>query len=102
MERIYEDTNSFPYNAEDVCCDFIRWVENFVKPGAAYDHLDRDAIWSSCRIKDHPFGRQRAMLQLGLVDSFNNMNHHPSDSYVLDMNGMSVADYKRKVNELVA
>ena len=102
MERIYEDTNSFPYNAEDVCCDFIRWVENYVKPGAAYDHLDRDAIWSSCRIKDHPFGRQRAMLQLGLVDSFNNMNHHPSDSYVLDMNGMSVADYKRKVNELVA
>ena len=102
MERIYEDTNSFPYNAEDVCCDFIRWVENFVKPGASYDHLDRDAIWSSCRIKDHPFGRQRAMLQLGLVDSFNNMNHHPSDSYVLDMNGMSVADYKRKVNELVA
>jgi hypothetical protein len=102
MERIYMDTQAYPYNAEDVCCDFIRWVENYVKPGSAYDHLDRDAIWSSCRIKDHPFGRQKAMLQLGLVDSFNNMNHHPSDSYVLDMHSMSIADYKRKVNELVA
>ena len=34
MEQIFRDTGSFPYNAEDVCCDFIRWVENYVRPGA--------------------------------------------------------------------
>ena len=102
MARIYEDTNSYPYNAEDVCCDFIRWVENYVKPGSSYDHLDRDAIWSSCKIKDHPFGRQKAMLDLGLVDSFNNINHHPSDSFVLDLHGMSVVEYKKRVSAHVS
>jgi len=99
MDKIYEDTGAYPYNAEDVCCDFIRWVENYIKPGADYDHLDRDAIWSSCRIKDHPFGRQKSMLTLGLVDSFNRINHHPADSFVLDMHSMSVKEYKQKVRE---
>ena len=101
MEKIYEDTKAYPYNAEDVCCDFIRWVENYVKPGADYDHLDRDRIWSSCKIKDHPFGRQRAMLDLGLVDSFNNIPVHPSDNYILALHGMSVEEYKKKVSEHV-
>ena len=101
MEKIYEDTGAYPYNAEDVCCDFIRWVENYVKPGADYDHLDRDRIWSSCKIKNHPFGRQRAMLDLGLVDSFNNINVHPSDDYILALNDMSVEDYKKKVSAYV-
>jgi hypothetical protein len=101
MEKIYEDTKAFPYNAEDVCCDFIRWVENYVKPGSDYDHLDRDKIWSSCKIKDHPFGRQKLMLDLGLVDSFNNINVHPSDDYILALNGMSVEDYKKKVSAYV-
>lgn len=102
MEKIYEDTNAYPYNAEDVCCDFIRWVENYIKPGADYDHLNRDNIWSSCKIKDHPFGRQKAMLQLGLISSFNTLNVHPADSYILDMVSMSVVEYKRRVNELVS
>lgn len=101
MIKIYEDTGAYPYNAEDVCCDFIRWVENYVRPGADYDHLDRDTLWSSCRIKDHPFGRQEAMLKLGLIDSFNNLNCHPSDDYVISRHNLSVEDYKRKVNELV-
>jgi hypothetical protein len=99
MEKIYEDTSAYPYNAEDVCCDFIRWVENYIRPGADYNHLNRDEIWSSCRIKDHPFGRQKAMLDLNLIDSFNNLNFHPSDSYILDMNSMSVKDYKEKVKQ---
>ena len=102
MIKIYEDTGAYPYNAEDVCCDFIRWVENYVRPGADYDHLDRDSVWSSCKIKDHPFGRQRAMLDLGLVDSFNNFNFHPSDDYVLKKNNIDVIEYKRRVNELVS
>jgi hypothetical protein len=39
MLKIYEDTGSFPYNAEDVACDSIRWIENYVRPGHDYDHL---------------------------------------------------------------
>jgi hypothetical protein len=26
MVKIMEDTGAFPYNAEDVCCDYIRWA----------------------------------------------------------------------------
>jgi len=101
MEQIYADTGAFPYNAEDVCCDFIRWVENYVKPGSDYDHLCFDSVWSSCRIKDHPFGRQKPMLDLGLVKTFNGMTAHPSDDAVLKQVGMSVDEYKAKVNELL-
>jgi hypothetical protein len=94
MLKIYEDTDSYPYNAEDVCCDFIRWVENYVRPGSDYDHLDFDAIWSSCTIKDHPYGRQENMLKLGLVKTFNDISSHPSDDYVIKSHGLSVKEYK--------
>lgn len=94
MMKIYEDTKAYPYNAEDVCCDFIRWVENYVRPGSDYDHLDFDNVWSSCKIKDHPFGRQKAMLQLGLVDTFNSMTAHPSDDAIIKANNMTVEQYK--------
>ena len=94
MERIYVETGAYPYNAEDVCCDFIRWVENYVRPGADYNHVDRDVIFSSCKIKDHPFGRQKAMLDLKLIDSFNRLTSHPSDDYVLKIHNMSVEQYK--------
>lgn len=94
MEKIYEDVKSYPYNAEDVCCDFIRWVENYVRPGADYDHLDFDKVWSSCKIKDHPFGRQKAMLDLGLVKTFNGMKAHPSDDAIIKAAGLSVEQYK--------
>jgi hypothetical protein len=102
MQKIYQDTSAYPYNAEDVCCDFIRWVENYVKPGADYNHLDFDSIWSSCRIKDHPYGRQKPMLDLGLIKSFNGMTQHPSDDTILKKVGMSVDEYKRKVSEINA
>ena len=39
------------------------------------------------------------MLSLGLVDSFNRINCHPADSYILDIHGMSVKEYKQKVKE---
>lgn len=94
MEKIYEDVKSYPYNAEDVCCDFIRWVENYVRPGADYNHLDYDTLWSSCKIKDHPFGRQENMLKLGLVKTFNGMKAHPSDDAVIKAAGLSVEQYK--------
>lgn len=98
MHMIYEDLGSVPYNAEDVCCDFIRWVENYIRPGAHYDSVDRDTVWSSCTIKDHPAGRQKAMLDLGLVESFNTLNYHPSDLKVLDANNLTIPEYKKMVN----
>jgi hypothetical protein len=96
MEKIYADTKSYPYNAEDVCCDFIRWVENYMRPGAHYSHVDMDTVFSSSKIKDHPFGRQKAMLELGLVSTFNNRKHHPSDDTVLKEVGMTIEEYKAK------
>ncbi len=100
MAKIYEDTGSYPYNAEDVCCDYIRWVENYVRPGAHYSHVDLDTVWSSSNIKNHPFGRQRAMIDLGLVDTFNNRKHHPSDDTVLKEVNMSIEEYKEKCQSL--
>jgi hypothetical protein len=100
MSKIYDDTGSIPYNAEDVCCDFIRYVENYVRPGPDYDHLDYDSLWSSCGITDHPYGRQRAMLELGLVETFNGMKSHPSDDVILKQAGMSTKDYQQKVKLL--
>lgn len=97
MMQIYEDTGSVPYNAEDVCCDYIRWVENYVRPGADYNHLDYDKIWSSSDIKDHPRGRQKAMLDLGLIETFNGMKAHPSDLKVLNDNNISVDEYQAMV-----
>lgn len=88
------DVGGVPYNVEDVCCDFIRWIENYVKPGHDYEHVCRDSIWNSSTIHDHPFGRQRAMLQFGLVKSFNEIGVHPSDDYVLSRNNMTAADYQ--------
>ncbi len=97
MFQAMKDTGGLPYNLEDVCCDFIRWVENYVKPGADYDHLDRDALWSSSPIKDHPFGRQLPMLQLGLVGSFNEFSSHPTGDTVIKSNGLSIDEYKARV-----
>jgi len=97
MDRIYKDTNSFPYNAEDVCCDFIRWVENYIKPGNDYDHLDMDHIWSSCNIIDHPKGRQKKMLDLNLVQSFNDLNYHPSDFRILNNANINEKEYKKLI-----
>ena len=97
MMQIYEDTGSVPYNAEDVCCDYIRWVENYVRPGADYAHLDYDKLWSSSNIKDHPRGRQKAMLDLGLIETFNGMKAHPSDLKVLNDNNVSIDEYQAMV-----
>jgi hypothetical protein len=94
-----KDTGGLPYNLEDVCCDFIRWCENYVKPGADYDHLDRDALWSSCPIKNHPFGRQEAMLKMGLVKSFNDLPFHPTGDHVIRAFGLTPEEYRKKANE---
>lgn len=97
MMLIYEKTGSVPYNAEDVCCDYIRWVENYVKPTNAYANVCLDTTWSSSEIHDHPRGRQRKMLELGLVKSFNGLKVHPSDHYILDLVGLKPEVYKKMV-----
>jgi len=100
MQMIYNDTGSVPYNAEDVACDFIRWIENYVRPGSDYDHIDLDAVWNSSSIKDHPYGRQKAMLDLDLVKTFNGIKNHPSDDTILKENGISVEEYQEKCKTL--
>jgi len=97
MEKAMRDTGGLPYNLEDVHCDAIRWCENYIKPGADYDYLDRDRIWSSCPIKDHPFGRQKAMLELGLVKSFNDTSFHPTGDTVIKSQNMTIEEYKARV-----
>ncbi len=98
--KVYEDTGAFPYNSEDVACDFIRWIENYIKPGNDYDQLDLDIVWNSSSIKNHPFGRQKAMLDLGLIDTYNELKNHPSDDYVIKSAGLSVPEYKQKVGDI--
>lgn len=99
MMQLYADTGGYPYNVEDVCCDFIRYLENYVKPGDAYGHLDLDEIWNSSKLV-HPFGRQRAMLELGLVKSFNELSFHPTGDKILKENGLTVEQYKKMVQSL--
>lgn len=79
IEMACKDTGGVPYDVEDVCCDYIRYATNYVRLGGAYASIDRDNVWNSSRII-HPYGRQKAMLDLGLVKTFNN----PNDSFYHD------------------
>ena len=97
MNRAERDTGFAAYDLEDQMCDCIRWIENYVRPGGIYDSVDRDNVWSSSRIVDHPFGRQRNMLKLGLIESFNTINRHPSGNYVIKQAGLTVDEYKSRV-----
>lgn len=97
MDKISEDTGMLAYNAEDVACDTIRWIENYINPKADYSHLDLDKIWSSHDIIDHPFGRQKPMIELGLVETFNG-GTHPSDDKILKAANWTIDQYKETVN----
>jgi hypothetical protein len=59
-----------------------------------------DAIWNSSSIKDHPYGRQKAMLDFGLINTFNGIKNHPSDDTILKQAGMTVEQYKEKCKTL--
>jgi len=98
--KFCKDIGSTAYDGEDIFCDGIRWIENYVRPGHDYNHLDRDKIWNSSTIIDHPYGRQKAMLEHGLVDSFNSLSVHPSDDHVLKLANMSKGEYLLKVHGL--
>lgn len=96
MEQASKDTGGLAYNLEDVMCDTIRFVENYCRPGEAYGHLDLDKIWNSSKII-HPYGRQKAMLDMGLVDTFNCLTHHPTGDKIISMAGLKPAEYVEKV-----
>ena len=98
MERAEKDTGFNAYDIEDQMCDTIRWIENYIRPGHDYNHLNRDQVWSTHKIKDHPFGRQKPMLDLGLIGSFNELDKHPSDDFVIKQAGWTVEQYKQAVN----
>ena len=99
QEEVFLDSVMMKIYAEDVACDSIRWIENYVKPGNDYDHLDFDHVWNSSSIIDHPYGRQKAMLDLGLVPSFNGITEHPSDDKVLKSLLITEEQYKDRVQQ---
>lgn len=61
MEIASNRTGGAPRDLEDVMCDYIRYVENYIPDNReqTYAHLDRKAIWNSSAITNHPKGRQR-------------------------------------------
>lgn len=93
MDKIREATGMLPYNAEDVMCDWVRWIENYIDPRQDYGHLDLDEVWSSSQILDHPHGRQRKMLEMGLVESFNSLGYDPTHDAVLKHSGLTEDQY---------
>jgi len=96
--RACDDTGGLPYDVEDIFCDFIRYVENYVRPGDHYDHLDRDILFNHSKIDKHPYGRQRWMLDLGLIHSFNTLPKHPSDDFVIGRKGLTLEDVQIFLN----
>ena len=64
MEEAQKATSGHPKDLEDVMCDYIRYVENYIPDSKqkTYAHIDRTKIWNSSLITDHPKGRQKWML----------------------------------------
>ena len=64
MEAAVRDTGGAPRDLEDVMCDYIRFVENYIPDNRekTYEHLDRTAILNTSSITNHPKGRQKWML----------------------------------------
>ena len=61
MEEATNKTGGAPRDLEDVMCDYIRYVENYIPDSKqkTYEHLDRKTVWNSSTIADHPKGRQK-------------------------------------------
>jgi hypothetical protein len=93
MDELQKMTGGKPYDLEDVCCDFIRWIENYCDPKADYSHLDLNAeAWNSSTIEDHPYGRQKKMLELKLAKDFNTEPF--THDKILQQNNLTVEGYK--------
>jgi hypothetical protein len=64
MTKAMADTGGDPRDLEDVFCDYIRYLENYIPDNKqqTYAHLDRSKVWNNSEIWDHPKGRQRELL----------------------------------------
>ena len=64
MEVAQNATSGSPKDLEDVMCDYIRYVENYIPDNKqkTYSHLNRKKVWNSSLIKNHPKGRQKWMI----------------------------------------
>jgi len=64
METAQKDTGGHPKDLEDIMCDYIRYVENYIPDNRekTYSHLDRTTVWNSSLIADHHRGRQKWMI----------------------------------------
>ena len=85
---------------EDSVCVFVHWIENHIditKHGH-YKHLDLDKVFSNHTIIDYPRGRQKPMLELGVIDTFNGAGV-VTGLKVLDRAGMTEDEYKRLVTD---
>lgn len=49
-------TDTWPMDVEDVFCDFVRWIENYV-PKKGFDHVHQERIFNSSALRWHK-GRQ--------------------------------------------
>ena len=98
MEMACKDTGSVPYDCEDVCCDYIRYCTNYVRMGEAYNNLDRDKVFNSSKII-HPYGRQKAMLDLGLVKTFNDPSQNFYYDEVIKANNLTEREYIKLVQD---
>jgi len=54
-----------PYDVEDVACDYIRFIENYVPDNklGSYRHLDLKTLFHNSSVTNHPKGRQRWMME---------------------------------------
>jgi hypothetical protein len=68
MEAASKDTAGAPRDLEDVMCDYIRYVENYIPSSKqkTYDHLDRETVWNTSSMVNHPKGRQKWKLNTDL------------------------------------
>jgi hypothetical protein len=64
MEMAKADVQGFPKDIEDVMCDYIRYVENYIPDNReqTYAHLDRTKVWNNSAIVGHPKGRQKRLV----------------------------------------
>lgn len=103
IDWLADKTGLLPYDVEDCgACDVMRYLENYVahSRGNDYDHIDRDAVFSNPKvIKYHPHGRQKAMLDLGLVFTFNDYKVKARGDAVLKANHLSIKQYKKLVKK---
>jgi hypothetical protein len=100
LEACSEAVDGYQYDVEDVCCDSIRWIENYIPLGRerTYEHLCLDSIWNNSKIKSHPKGRQKAKLDLGIINTFNDIKSF-GDFTVLETLGLTPEDYRAKLIE---